>query len=126
MLSKEDKEFLDKKHISEETLNYQLKQHRNGFPFLRLAGAAAPGKGILVTDAESRKLYLEAWTHYLNGEHRVQKFVPASGAASRMFKNLFEFLDGESDVPETDFLRCTKRCMHCHRDERGGRTHRGW
>lgn len=105
MLSKEDKEFLDKKHISEETLNYQLKQHRNGFPFLRLAGAAAPGKGILVTDAESRKLYLEAWTHYLNGEHRVQKFVPASGAASRMFKNLFEFLDGESDVPETDFMK---------------------
>ena len=105
MLSKEDKESLDKKHISEETLNHQLEQHRNGFPFLRLSAAAAPGKGILVTGAESRKLYLDAWTQYLKGEHRVQKFVPASGAASRMFKNLFEFLDGESDVPETDFMK---------------------
>jgi hypothetical protein len=31
------------------------------------------------------------------------KFVPASGAASRMFKNLFEFLGADYDVPTTDF-----------------------
>ena len=33
----------------------------------------------------------------------VVKFVPASGAASRMFKNLFEFLGADYDVPETKF-----------------------
>ncbi len=105
MLSKEDKEFLDKKHISEETLNHQLEQHRNGFPFLRLAGAAAPGKGILVPGDSEHKMYLDAWSQYLKDNHRVQKFVPASGAASRMFKNLFEFLDGDSDEPDTDFMK---------------------
>ena len=31
------------------------------------------------------------------------KFVPASGAASRMFKNLFEFLGGENNLPTSDF-----------------------
>ena len=31
------------------------------------------------------------------------KFVPASGAASRMFKNLFEFLSSENSLPTTDF-----------------------
>ena len=31
------------------------------------------------------------------------KFVPASGAASRMFKNLFEFLGADYNTPKTDF-----------------------
>ena len=31
------------------------------------------------------------------------KFVPASGAASRMFKNMFAFVDADYDVPTTDF-----------------------
>ena len=39
------------------------------------------------------------------GEGKVLKFVPASGAASRMFKNLFEFLDGASDTPDNDFIK---------------------
>jgi len=33
----------------------------------------------------------------------VVKFVPASGAASRMFKNMFAFVDADYDVPTTDF-----------------------
>lgn len=105
MLTKEDKELLLKKHISEDVLNHQLEQHRNGFPFLRLASAASPSDGIMVTSEEERRGYLDAWNRYLQENHRVQKFVPASGAASRMFKNLFEFLDSDSDMPNTDFMK---------------------
>lgn len=105
MLTKEDKEFLQKKLISEETFNNQLKQHREGFPFLKLVGAASPEKGIFIANDEQRAAYLEAWNKYLQENHNVQKFVPASGAASRMFKNLFEFLDGDSDTPDTDFIK---------------------
>ncbi|MBR1630712.1 MAG: DUF4301 family protein, partial [Paludibacteraceae bacterium] len=31
--------------------------------------------------------------------HQILKFVPASGAASRMFKNLFEYLSSQEDTP---------------------------
>ena len=34
---------------------------------------------------------------------RASPFVPASGAASRMFKDLFAFLDADYDVPTTEF-----------------------
>ena len=43
------------------------------------------------------------WQKYLDQGHSVVKFVPASGAASRMFKNMFEFLGADYDVPTTDF-----------------------
>ena len=105
MLTPKDKEFLVSKKISEELFNRQLEQFKSGFPFLKLAGAAAPGNGIKVTDEAQQNDYLVAWDEYLKGAHTVVKFVPASGAASRMFKNLFEFLDGESDEPDTDFIK---------------------
>ncbi len=42
---------------------------------------------------------MKRWRKYLNDGGEVCKFVPASGAASRMFKALFEFVDGAEDVP---------------------------
>jgi len=89
--------------ISEQQIAKQLEQIKNGFPFLRLEGAAAIGKGIMSPDAEEVKKYEQVWDEYKKQGHRIVKFVPASGAASRMFKNLFAFLDAPYDVPTTDF-----------------------
>lgn len=61
------------------------------------------GKGILAPAADEQKLYLDAWDAYTRTDKVVVKFVPASGAASRMFKNLFEFLGADYDAPETKF-----------------------
>lgn len=105
MLTQQDKEFLAQKGISEEKLNKQLECFKTGFPFLRLAGAASPNKGITVPTAEEQQDYLNAWDNYLKGNGKVLKFVPASGAASRMFKNLFEFLDGKDNAPADDFMK---------------------
>lgn len=93
MLTQEDKAYLAKKGITEDKLNAQLECFKTGFPWIKLAGAASPGKGIMTPDKEEKDTYLNAWTDYLNGDGKVLKFVPASGAASRMFKNLFEYLD---------------------------------
>ena len=57
----------------------------------------------MVPDSEAQKKYLEAWDAYMQGPSKIVKFVPASGAASRMFKNMFEFLGADYDVPTTDF-----------------------
>ncbi len=102
MLTQEDKAFLEKKGISEEKLNAQLNCFKTGFPWLKLAGAASPGNGITIPSETEKKDYLSAWDAYLEGSGKVLKFVPASGAASRMFKNLFEYLDNEK---KTDFIQ---------------------
>ena len=105
MLTQQDLDLLKKKGISEEKLHSQLESFKTGFPFLKLAGAASPKHGITIPTEREKKSYLKAWETYLAGEGKVLKFVPASGAASRMFKNLFEFLDGASDTPDNDFIK---------------------
>ena len=75
----------------------------DGFPLLKLDAAASIEKGILAPDAEEQKAYLVAWDAYTNTDKTVVKFVPASGAASRMFKNLFEFLSADYDLLTTKF-----------------------
>ena len=65
--------------------------------------AASVEKGILAPDTDEQKKYLDAWEAYTQTDKVVVKFVPASGAASRMFKNLFEFLGADYDTPQTNF-----------------------
>ncbi|MDL2242095.1 DUF4301 family protein, partial [Bacteroidales bacterium OttesenSCG-928-L03] len=52
---------------------------------------------------EEQDIYLKAWENYLNEDKQIVKFVPASGAASRMFKDLFEFLEADYEAPQTAF-----------------------
>ena len=75
-----------------------------GFPFLKLSAAASVENGGIMLAAEAdQQRYLAAWDAYKAGDKKIVKFVPASGAASRMFKNMFEFLGADYDVPTTDF-----------------------
>ncbi|MEG1860885.1 MAG: DUF4301 family protein [Bacteroidaceae bacterium] len=99
MITVQDKEQLKRKGITEQQIEAQLSQFKTGFPYLKLSAAASAEKGILIpSDAEMQE-YLTLWENYCNESHKVVKFVPASGAASRMFKNLFEFLEGEETIP---------------------------
>ena len=103
MFSKEDILQMQQKGISEAQIEAQLESFRKGFDYLRLRGAAAVGNGIIAPGAEEVEAYVQAWKDYKAEGHTITKFVPASGAASRMFKNMFEFLDADYDVPTTDF-----------------------
>lgn len=104
MLTQEDKAFLAKKGISEGQIVSQLACFENGFPYLKLEAAASIGNGIMAPGACEQEGYVNAWENYKKeGGHTVMKFIPASGAASRMFKNLFEFLGADYDEPSTDF-----------------------
>ena len=103
MYTSEDIKVFASRGISEEKINEQLRSFATGFPYLKLSASAAIGNGILAVDETQVEKYLAEWDGYLADNHRVVKFVPASGAASRMFKNLFEFLDAEYDEPTNDF-----------------------
>lgn len=103
MLSPKDLEQIERKGISEQQIEKQLEEFKTGFPFLKLDAAASIGNGIIATSAEDVKRYTEAWNAYKAEGKKIVKFVPASGAASRMFKNMFAFLTADYDVPTTDF-----------------------
>ena len=104
MLTQEDRELLAKKGISEEKIADQLASFVKGFPYLKLSAAASVANGgIMLADEAAQEKYLAAWDAYKEGDKKVVKFVPASGAASRMFKNMFEFLGADYTVPTTDF-----------------------
>ena len=103
MFSKEDIQQIEQKGMSVAQVEAQLESFRKGFGYLKLKGAASVGNGILAPTDDEAEAYIQAWSDYKAEGHDIAKFVPASGAASRMFKNLFEFLDSDSTVPTTDF-----------------------
>ena len=103
MLAEKDLKQIAEKGITPEQIENQLNEFKTGFPFLKLEAAAGIGKGIIAPDADERQKLEKAWNEYKAEGKRVVKFVPASGAASRMFKNMFAFVDADYDVPTTDF-----------------------
>ena len=103
MLTQQDLKQLAQKGISEQQIETQLGQFKTGFPFLKLEAAAAIGRGIVAPNSDEGRKYVEAWQQYKAAGRKVVKFVPASGAASRMFKDMFAFVDADYDKPTTDF-----------------------
>ena len=70
----------------------QLENFRRGFPWLNVVRAASPGDGIAVLDDAQAEAAVARYEKAAAGLGIV-KFVPASGAATRMFKELFEFVN---------------------------------
>lgn len=103
MLTTNDQQVLLKKKISEEQLKEQLACFTKGFPFLDIKASASVQKGIKTVSEQDKNFYIKAWNTYSTQDKTILKFVPASGAASRMFKDLFEFLSASYTVPTTDF-----------------------
>ncbi|MBR5235194.1 MAG: DUF4301 family protein [Bacteroidaceae bacterium] len=104
MFTVEDQQTFASRGITEAQVMEQLECFKKGFPYLTLEGpASVKNNGIVKADEAMLEQAATDWDAYLNANHRIVKFVPASGAASRMFKNLFEFLNGGHDEPVTDF-----------------------
>ncbi|MFC2264311.1 MAG: DUF4301 family protein, partial [Prevotella conceptionensis] len=103
MLTKQDLQQIESLGISEAMVEHQMEQHRKGFPYLKLQAAASIGNGIMAPTATERDAFLAEWERYQAEGRKVVKFVPASGAASRMFKDLFAFLNAPYNEPTNAF-----------------------
>lgn len=99
-----DIQLLEKKGITEARLQEQLDMIAKGFPWLNIKCAATPGNGISVLSPEMTEGAIRIWDEFLCSGGSVLKMVPASGAASRMFKDIFAFVNGNDDKPHTHFL----------------------
>ncbi|WP_025765249.1 DUF4301 family protein [Dyadobacter tibetensis] len=78
-----------------ETVSQQIDYFVNGFPFITLSKAATIGDGLIRLTPQQIDGLIDAYDQLASdGVITLMKFVPASGAATRMFKALFGFLDG--------------------------------
>jgi len=100
MLNDKDLQQIKSLGMTKEGVEAQLERHRTGFPYLRLEAAATVGHGIMRLNDQQQKAAVARWQKYLADGGKVVKFQPASGAASRMFKALFEFVDGTDNHPK--------------------------
>lgn len=82
----------------------QIDHFKNGFPFLHITAPATPGDGIKVLNSNELEHYVSTYPQQAS-LIEVVKFVPASGAASRMFKDLFSFLEGDGDLSKSAFVQ---------------------
>lgn len=99
-----DKTTLERKGKTEEQLQEELTMINEGFPFLKIVAPATVGNGIFRLTDEMEATSLNLWDEFLKSGGKAVKMVPASGAASRMFKDLFAFLNGKHDKPSDDFI----------------------
>ena len=89
--------------LSVQAVEKQIENFRNGFPSLPVVRAAAGGDGVKQLDAVS---VAEREAYYNDNLKNVKtiKFVPASGAATRMFKELFEYVNDDKRTAGIDKL----------------------
>ena len=100
-LNEKDRQLLKQKGISERELDVQLSCFESGFPFLDITSFASLERGIMSCSEEEIEQMIHLWKANLK-KYTITKFVPASGAASRMFKDLFAFIDADYSVPTKD------------------------
>lgn len=92
MFTENDIQQIRNKGISLDQVNAQVSRIKKGMSYSNLIAAATIGTGIEKYNNAETKALIEFY-HAKQENLNIIKFVPASGAASRMFKFLFQFLN---------------------------------
>lgn len=102
--SPKDIEFLRQRGSCEDTVKQQFNYFESGFPFANLQCAATLGNGITQLSDSERKQLIDSYSRLTEGK-QLLKFVPASGAASRMFKEAYSYLTATDDAARASAVR---------------------
>lgn len=100
--SEKDILHIEEKGLSTKEVEEQIEIFKRGNIKVNITEAATVGNGISKIDSAEKKDLIKFYDAQKD-KHSILKFVPASGAASRMFKALHNFTD-EFD-PERHGLR---------------------
>ncbi len=95
-LSPDDLFQIKKNNLTYEDINKQIELFKAGFPYVNITAPAAIDNGILKLPISEENELIALYESNIN-KYDIIKFVPASGAATRMFKDLFEFLSGNTE-----------------------------
>ena len=110
MFSQKDLKQIASKGIHIDEINQQIKHFNQGFPASDITMPATPGKGILILTEGDELHYLDVFLDNAP-DFRMYRFIPASGAATRMFKDLYaalEKLDGKIREDQEDWIEGNK------------------
>ncbi|MEJ2098267.1 MAG: DUF4301 family protein, partial [Deltaproteobacteria bacterium] len=92
MFTQKDLHQIGKRGNTIDELNRQIKFFKSGFPPVDIVMPATPGRGIIrLTDGDEQH-YQEVYSQNAP-DFQITRFIPASGAATRMFKSLFWALE---------------------------------
>ena len=103
MFTSQDLEQIAAHKLTAEGIEQQITYFKAGFPSLPVARAAAIGDGITRLDDEDLRIAEQDYIA-LSQSLKIVKFVPASGAATRMFKELFEYVNDNKRTKGIDLL----------------------
>ncbi len=104
MLTEIQQQQIKTRGISEKDVIRQISDFKNGFPFMRIEKAATIDDGIIKLSEDQLKEFINNFD-LISKNLKIIKMVPASGAATRMFKSLYEFLaSGEKNKEVDKFL----------------------
>ena len=103
MFTEKDLQQLSARNITENQVIQQVAQLKRGTQYVQLMRPATLGDGILHLDEAQVNGLLDAFEADREF-YQFTKFVPASGAASRMFKDLFAFADSGQDSKFTEIF----------------------
>ena len=106
MFSKKDLSLIKKRGMDKAKIEEQLKHFETGFPKVKLVNPAIIADGIMKIEDEEIKVFRD---NYINRPKKLSviKFVPASGAATRMFQKLYDFIKDYQETQE-DYLAYMK------------------
>ena len=97
MFTKQDLAQIEEHGLSEAEINRQMSLFKRTIPYLNLLGPALPGDGIRVFNDEEKTKFKGIYREE-SPRKECLKFVPASGAASRMFKVLLSAMNRNGPV----------------------------
>ena len=103
MFTPNDISQIEARGLSVAEVEKQIDNFRNGFPSLPVVRAASGGDGVRQLTEEELHSAEELYNSRAK-EIKTIKFVPASGAATRMFKELFEYVNDDKRTAGIDKL----------------------
>lgn len=98
MITQSDLTQITAKGIDKISLEEQLERFAKGFEPLNIVRPATVADGIVRLDDTELEASVQEYERAIKQGVSVAKFVPASGAATRMFKDLFSYLDNPADL----------------------------
>lgn len=103
--TKQDLETIQQHGKTPAQVEDELATITNGIPYLEVAYPATYAHGLFMLSAELEQRAATLWEKYLLQSHKIVKMVPASGAASRMFKELLAFLNSNEKEPHAENVK---------------------
>jgi len=107
LFNERDERQIRARGMTPEQVSGQIDAIKRGFPHAELDRPCTLGDGIVAVDESEISRLSDRWDD-VAGTGRAMKFVPASGAASRMFKLLQSVLNRQREIRVEDVARRAK------------------